>query len=443
MVLASISLIERHVKAASAFTSWWRHQNELTSMSLALDAERALFLDICKQLLIHIVPPNELETLLQNPSSPAWRSAELDLTLILYLGDTYSQFSQIVDGIANALDVLKTFLHLDTNGKVRCRQHLQPAIEPLTEQALSEDLSFREKQWNRLTLSLSRWYLCELINYIQSSNRMLAEFKDCTVGTKACQEERLRELRETSFVTSNEVLLSNIDNSNAYINGKSTSVHPRAGAQSVNQQILLRTTYPGDTPISNNATAPNIYQSSPIAQQSLSPYAIDKVLRLREKGIIAADDPGFLLIIEKLPIGSSVPEGSNAATTVSRAQQDPQQASSSGDEICAQNSSGQVSTVQGHQPLDELVNQLLAMNQESRSVSYPSFRTYNILVFAECFVILASFVVSLTWSLVKKDVQGGFTIGAYIVGVGTLLVAGIKAHFEKHFKRRIVHDIEL
>ena len=118
-VLASITLVEYHVKAASAFSSWWKHKFELDCMVLALDAERALFFDTCKQILIHIIPADELETLLRDPANPAWGCAELDDTLKSYLGDNYNHFSQVMNGIADALNVLKTILHLDVNGKVR------------------------------------------------------------------------------------------------------------------------------------------------------------------------------------------------------------------------------------------------------------------------------------------------------------------------------------
>lgn len=47
---------------------------------------------------------------------------------------------------------------------------------------------------------------------------------------------------------------------------------------------------------------------------------------------------------------------------------------------------------------------------------------------AECFVICASLVIFLVWSVAKEDVSGGFTIGAYIVGAGTMLVVGLKNH---------------
>ena len=46
-------------------------------------------------------------------------------------------------------------------------------------------------------------------------------------------------------------------------------------------------------------------------------------------------------------------------------------------------------------------------------------------------MIFASLMISIVWSWVKEDVSGGFTIGAYVVGAGTLLVMGLKSYSQQ------------
>ncbi|MCJ1387505.1 hypothetical protein MMC18_000348 [Xylographa bjoerkii] len=82
--------------------------------------------------------------------------------------------------------------------------------------------------------------------------------------------------------------------------------------------------------------------------------------------------------------------------------------------------------------IDDALDRLLI--QRIRALNLPppapppahSRNRYRLLVLAECLVIFASLLISLIWSSVKGDVSGGFTIGAYIVGAGTLLVMGLK-----------------
>ncbi|MCJ1399818.1 hypothetical protein MMC11_003021 [Xylographa trunciseda] len=74
-----------------------------------------------------------------------------------------------------------------------------------------------------------------------------------------------------------------------------------------------------------------------------------------------------------------------------------------------------------------LIQRILALKLPPAAPPPTHFHvSYRLLVLAECLVIFASLLISLTWSWVKEDVSGGFTIGAYIVGAGTLLVMGLK-----------------
>ena len=67
----------------------------------------------------------------------------------------------------------------------------------------------------------------------------------------------------------------------------------------------------------------------------------------------------------------------------------------------------------------------LSAHLDTRAIKRRARKAAHLLIVAGCLVILFSLVVSILWSWVKGDVSAGFTIGAYIVAAGTLLLIGI------------------
>ena len=216
------------------------------------------------------------------------------------------------------------------------------------------------------------------------------------------------------------------------------------GSQNVPSQRSVQFEHPNDISTSDATTFTGTDQSSFPANRLLKSKITERCLGFRDQCLNTIATKNSLNLI-KSPTQYDIPSGKRHGVVIFPSQQFSRQASHNDDEIYDSNAGH---NSQGRQDLDGLLNQLLAdrisvMSRESRSVSRSSSRTFSILLFAECFIILASFIVSLTWSLIKRDVQGGFTIGAYIIGVGTLLVAGIKAHVENSMKRTRLNDIEL
>jgi hypothetical protein len=83
-----------------------------------------------------------------------------------------------------------------------------------------------------------------------------------------------------------------------------------------------------------------------------------------------------------------------------------------------------------------LASTVLPISSESGKISFWGLKPCIILVAIEIIIVLSSVILGVTWTCITHppDVQGGFTMGGFLLVAGTIPVAGIR-HLHLHSKR--------
>ena len=121
LVLGSIPLLvsalEHYAEGVSTIEKWWRFERELSTIKRLLTAEQVVFQGTCERLLDGLVPPSELDDLIDNAGGSKWNK-DLDTGLRKRLGRSYSSFNDCVEDMYRVINELKSRLDLDPEGKV-------------------------------------------------------------------------------------------------------------------------------------------------------------------------------------------------------------------------------------------------------------------------------------------------------------------------------------
>ena len=113
-----ISALEHYVEGVETIQKWWRYKRELASLKRILDAEYVRYLNTCEELLSGIVPDATLAALLEFPGGAGWQDLEIERRLRGRLQMSFASYLNTVNDMNEILQILKSKLELDPNGKV-------------------------------------------------------------------------------------------------------------------------------------------------------------------------------------------------------------------------------------------------------------------------------------------------------------------------------------
>lgn len=113
-----ISALEHYAEGIETIHKWWRYKRELASLKRILEAEYVRYLNTCEELLSGIVPDATLAALLDFPGGPGWQNMEIERKLRARLRMSYVSFLNTINDMNEVMEILKSKLELDPNGKV-------------------------------------------------------------------------------------------------------------------------------------------------------------------------------------------------------------------------------------------------------------------------------------------------------------------------------------
>ena len=114
-----ISALEYYIEGVNTIQRWWRYERQLANLGRILYAEHVRFLGTCERLLQDLVPPADLENLIQHPFGPQWKDHELEQKLERRLHRSYTPYSQSMGDMVDAVRELQALLKVDSDWKVR------------------------------------------------------------------------------------------------------------------------------------------------------------------------------------------------------------------------------------------------------------------------------------------------------------------------------------
>lgn len=122
LVLASIpilvSALEHYVEGIGTIRRWRQYKRELESIIRRIQAESTILQNTCEKLLENLTTPDELEALIAEPGGSSWKNHNLNKSLQMFLGSSYTSYIDSVEDLVKAKRELEIELGLDSNGKV-------------------------------------------------------------------------------------------------------------------------------------------------------------------------------------------------------------------------------------------------------------------------------------------------------------------------------------
>lgn len=113
-----ISALEHYKQGISTIRKWRNYDRELRSLIRNLETERVRFQDVCEKLLVGLVPPRQIETMVEHPFGPAWHEDEVQAKIEARLWRSFNIFEEIVNDMGEATREMVAKLDLQPDGKV-------------------------------------------------------------------------------------------------------------------------------------------------------------------------------------------------------------------------------------------------------------------------------------------------------------------------------------
>jgi hypothetical protein len=173
-----ISAIEHYADLVQTVKRAIRYKNELKDLKHDLDAELIIFLDTLERVLDGLIPANQLEELLKDPTSTLWQDVTLNRLLQDRLGRSYSVFTGAVDNMNASVQEFIRRLDLNDQGKVRWTE--------------STGLKLALK---RAGFSLRKRDFDDLIKRLQKHNRHLKQFTNRSIEFEPLRRKRKQSLK--------------------------------------------------------------------------------------------------------------------------------------------------------------------------------------------------------------------------------------------------------
>jgi hypothetical protein len=195
-----ISALEHYAEGISTIHKWWRYKRELASLKRILDAEYVRYLNTCEELLSGIVPDATLATLLDFPGGPGWQDPDIERKLHSRLRTSFTSYLNTVTDMNDIMEILKSKLELDPNGKVSFASGILICASRLSAHTSSWQLRWNDvdkfrREYKRIKFSLTKSSYEELMKRIEKDNDTLANL---TGQSLRLEPTRLRRSNRTT-----------------------------------------------------------------------------------------------------------------------------------------------------------------------------------------------------------------------------------------------------
>ncbi|KAF4846956.1 hypothetical protein CGCSCA4_v005962 [Colletotrichum siamense] len=117
-----ISALEHYKQGISTIRKWRNYDRELRSLTRNLETERVRFQDVCEKLLVGLVPPRQIETMVEHPFGPAWHEDKIQAKIEARLWRSFNIFEEIVKDMGEATREMVTKLDLQPDGKIKWQE---------------------------------------------------------------------------------------------------------------------------------------------------------------------------------------------------------------------------------------------------------------------------------------------------------------------------------
>lgn len=111
-----ISFLENYTKIVEAGHTWRRFARQVRRLSQEIETERVIFKDTCEKFLVGIVPPSEVDKMIQNPGS--WWGEAIPNVLHSRLGESFNSFRNIIQDMEQTYEDIKKKLGMDSGNDV-------------------------------------------------------------------------------------------------------------------------------------------------------------------------------------------------------------------------------------------------------------------------------------------------------------------------------------
>lgn len=98
-----ISALEHYQQGVRVIQRWRKYDKELQSLIRNIETERVKLQNVCEKLLDGLVPPSQIDTMVENPGGDLWMDEEIQAKIRVRLWRSWAVFEQILRDIQAAI----------------------------------------------------------------------------------------------------------------------------------------------------------------------------------------------------------------------------------------------------------------------------------------------------------------------------------------------------
>lgn len=98
-----ISALEHYQHGVQALKKWRRYENNIQCLIRNINVERARLQNVCEKLLDGLVPPSQIDAMVDNPSGDLWTNEEVQEKIRVRLWKSSTVFEETLRDIQVAM----------------------------------------------------------------------------------------------------------------------------------------------------------------------------------------------------------------------------------------------------------------------------------------------------------------------------------------------------
>ncbi len=114
-----ISALEHYHGGITTLKRWRRSEPERNSVIRSLNVENVKMKNVCQRLLFGVVPPWQVEAMMEDPFGPLWQDGVVKRRIRARLCESAQVFEPTIASVKEAMDDLVERLGLAPDGQVR------------------------------------------------------------------------------------------------------------------------------------------------------------------------------------------------------------------------------------------------------------------------------------------------------------------------------------
>jgi hypothetical protein len=172
-----ISALEHYSEGLSTIQRWRKYKRELQSLVRNLETERVKLQNVCEKLLVGIVPPSDIEAMIEKPFGDLWRQDDIQKKIQFRLWTSSKLFEDTINDIKIAVDKIKATIDSQRDGNV---SELRRGIFTLRRSRFDDQLSTIRNGVSNLENFTDRNIELEPERRVRSQTKLFTVLRDMT-----------------------------------------------------------------------------------------------------------------------------------------------------------------------------------------------------------------------------------------------------------------------